>query len=1139
MGQQYLDRVVLSERQPTIYCVACVNERATVELSATIAGGLPNDTNLLLLINGEGLTEQHAAAIGFARTNGGYYRYLKPSLDGDILVHAFDVLPEVTSFNIRLWGVGVPPVMLEDIRLVCPIPEVHFVHARPRRIVRKWEPLNTQNQRPLAANLLVRKTSCGPACVAHCDKWFASMDGYETRTKRAEFGRDDVYIESDTGELIPASVQRAQPAMLEIPESIDKYLSSIGDKSRNMIRKARRAGYEFRAIGPDGFEQDIYEIRTSDPMRQGRPIPEYYYANPPTHVLNPSSVGCRLHTERFYGVFKENRLVSYVTIFLFGELAQVNHLLCHREYANSGVMNLNVFHVVDELIKCQPEVKYLNYLYLGKSQGGINHFKESVGFRDAYFVTYDSVMRLYSKRTLARKPAVESVAQSAPVVRIKAKDTEWTFRRENVTGDVMQEIEKRLGRRVTRLPMPAYHDFERYVSRGLSEMVIDWNPGSCFAVPFPDRIPESDDELSNYLQRRFKTSPIADERFETAFKGSDFRALGYFHVSDDEAQFFRGLLVLEKVTAIGHSNVRGLTEAFQKFGKAGVRADTIAAPKVQATFVTRDAFMSSISSGATELDRINLVEEYKPLPDDWLSGNTAKMCIPYARTIIDVDLNKKFEWNSELPNSSVRMWYYSLVYIGRLLATFKTERSEPALKLALALTSDYLDYVAIPENRANVNGIASADHATAERLKVMLTLHQLVKDTDDDAIAALMPRLLAEVHYSAEWLSEESNLGVGNHKLMGCMSLLYTYALLKNEAGAVYLETASRRVQALLKESFDKDGLCNENTIGYHNFNLSLYTQVYDALETLGIAAEMRVEIEPILEKAMTALQLSVFPDGMIPPIGDSQRYESRVTSLNKSFCFFDSGFAVVKRDDFYMSLICGGRTNWHKHMDDTAIYLQYKGEDVFIDGGSYSYDQRNPHTRCISSSAGHSGVFLSQFDGLPRYDLIAKYGPVSGSILRFDESDDGVRIECAYTVPGCWTSFRRFVFVHWGGEVVIVDSVKSPNLDDAVQRFLLAPNVSAFSEEGIVKLKGDSFEGAIVHSSQHVDFYRGETDGKVRGWSTYEFGEISATTGIDMRNGRVAGEFSSIVMLNGDDPEQCSDAAKAFANKTDRFFAS
>lgn len=1122
-----------------IYCAASVAEKTSVELGATIAGGLPDGTNLILLISGDALTEQHATEIGFVPTKGGYYQYLKPSVNGERLCHAFDILPEVTSVGIRLWGIGVPPVVLDDVRVTgVEAGGFRFLSARPRRIVKKWESLAVQQQPPVAANLLLAKHACGTACVVHCNKWFDSMDGYEQRTKRSEFGRDDVYVERDTGELIPASIQRARPAMLEIPESIDVYWSDIGDKSRNMVRKARRLGYEFRAIDPDEYGQDIYEIRTSDPMRQGRPIPEYYYKNPPEHVLKPSSVGCRLHTERFYGVFKDDRLVAYITLFLFGELAQVNHLLCHRDHASSGAMNLNVFHVVDELIKHQPEVRVLNYLYIGQSQGGINHFKESVGFRNTAFMTYDSVVELYVRHKQNQLPNDGSTAPVVPSFKTKAKDDHWTFMREHVSGDVMQAIESRVGRRVARLPMPVYQEFERYLSRGLSETVIDWMEGSCFAVPFPDRIPDADDRLCNYMRRRFKLSPISNDGFETAFKGSDFRVLGYFQVSDDDALFFRGLLVVEKLTPVGKSNVRGLTETFQKFGKAGLRPDPIVRNRPQGTFVTRDRFMASVPADESTLDRVCLADEYQPLADGWRLGNIAKMSFPYSTATVDVELDKTFAWNSALPNNSVRMWYYSLIYIGRLLATYCQSNDFASLDLALSLTSDYLDYVAVDEHRAGVNSIASADHATAERLKVMLTLHQIVRKSKDTRGIALLPRLLEEMHYCAEWLTEEANLGVGNHQLMGCMSLMFTYSLLSNETGAVYLETALRRVRALLDESFDKDGLCNENTIGYHNFNLSLYTKIHDALGSLGIAASMRADIEPVLDNAMRALRLAIFPNGMIPPIGDSPRYDSRVSSVNESFCFFESGFAVVKRDGFYMSLICGGRTNWHKHMDDTAIYLQYRGEDVFIDGGSYSYDQRDPHTRCITSSAGHSGVFLSQFDGLPRYELIAKYGPVSGSIKRFEESDDGVRIECAYSVPGCWTSFRRFVFVHWIGEVVIVDTVRSPNPTAAVQRFLLAPNVSAHAEQGIIRLQGETFEGAIIHSSQHADFYRGEQDGKVRGWSTYDFGEISPTTGIDLSGGPVAGEFSSIVVLNGTDPEGCSVRARAFANKSDPFFA-
>ncbi|MFP3577880.1 hypothetical protein, partial [Brevibacillus sp. SIMBA_040] len=81
------------------------------------------------------------------------------------LCHAFVVLPEVTSINIRLWGIGVPPVVLDDVRVTGVEEGIRFLAARPRRIIKKWESLTAQGQRPVAANLLLAKHACAPACV--------------------------------------------------------------------------------------------------------------------------------------------------------------------------------------------------------------------------------------------------------------------------------------------------------------------------------------------------------------------------------------------------------------------------------------------------------------------------------------------------------------------------------------------------------------------------------------------------------------------------------------------------------------------------------------------------------------------------------------------------------------------------------------------------------------------------------------------------------------------------------------------------------------------------------------------------------------------------------------------------------------
>jgi hypothetical protein len=79
------------------------------------------------------------------------------------------------------------------------------------------------------------------------------------------------------GRVFPAVLHRGQPALLRVPTDISEWLYEIGDKSRNMISKARRLGYYFKNVDPSEVGQDIYEVRTSDPMRQGRGIPEYFH----------------------------------------------------------------------------------------------------------------------------------------------------------------------------------------------------------------------------------------------------------------------------------------------------------------------------------------------------------------------------------------------------------------------------------------------------------------------------------------------------------------------------------------------------------------------------------------------------------------------------------------------------------------------------------------------------------------------------------------------------------------------------------------------------------------------------------------------------------------------------------------------
>jgi len=370
------------------------------------------------------------------------------------------------------------------------------------------------------------------------------------------------------------------------------------------------------------------------------------------------------------------------------------------------------------------------------------------------------------------------------------------------------------------------------------------------------------------------------------------------------------------------------------------------------------------------------------------------------------------------------LWLFSLVWVGRLLATFEQRNEEEVLRLAVVATTSFLDYSNEPGRQSVIGNIRSADHSAATRVTVLIKLIQVMRGRQGIDYA-LLERVCNCLKYWSDWLCEPEHYEKSNHGLMASIALLHTAV----QFGAApcasrYRDVATDRIMELGKVSFDRDGLCYENTIGYHNYNMQCYRRLLRFLKHYDMSGPLIAFIDELILRAAEALEFCVWQDGSIPPIGDSPVYQTKIISRNKSRCFYESGFVVIKNDDLYLSVICGSRTEFHKQVDDSSITLRFMNRDVLIDGGSYNYDRGDPHRRCVESSLGHSGLFLKECDGLLRSEFLRKLGPVSGKIERFEESGDGVRVSCRYSMRNGRISFIRKIFVCWPDEVAIVDYI-------------------------------------------------------------------------------------------------------------------
>ena len=214
--------------------------------------------------------------------------------------------------------------------------------------------------------------NCGPRCPSHITKW---TEWFISRFGGVSLPDNLLQLGEGTG------ISTIPLAMLNVPKSIEEYHAKIGPKSRNMLRKATRAGYTSRSFLTANYLDDIFAINTSMKTRGGVEMSAGYQSYP-TSSDDVSADYCENHHSVSIGVFLEDTLVAYVLMPIVGELAVVNRILGHGEHLNQGVMNLLVEGIVRYALDEAPNIKSVNYLTLRSSRAGIDRFKSSVGFED-------------------------------------------------------------------------------------------------------------------------------------------------------------------------------------------------------------------------------------------------------------------------------------------------------------------------------------------------------------------------------------------------------------------------------------------------------------------------------------------------------------------------------------------------------------------------------------------------------------------------------------------------------------------------------------------------------------------------------------------------------------------------------------
>lgn len=163
-------------------------------------------------------------------------------------------------------------------------------------------------------------------------------------------------------------------ALLKIPSTHEEYLKRVGDKTRNMIRKADKQGYGFKEFVWNDHLDEIFEINTSKEVRQSAMRGWYRELVKPRYYTIEEQ-----QYRKYYGAFKDGKLYAYLHLVLCGDFAFFRHFIGHAQHLRYGIMNGLISWTVKEYIE-NSQIRWLKYGTLRKKPHPLESFRKHAGF---------------------------------------------------------------------------------------------------------------------------------------------------------------------------------------------------------------------------------------------------------------------------------------------------------------------------------------------------------------------------------------------------------------------------------------------------------------------------------------------------------------------------------------------------------------------------------------------------------------------------------------------------------------------------------------------------------------------------------------------------------------------------------------
>ena len=482
-----------------------------------------------------------------------------------------------------------------------------------------------------------------------------------------------------------------------------------------------------------------------------------------------------------------------------------------------------------------------------------------------------------------------------------------------------------------------------------------------------------------------------------------------------------------------------------------------------------------------------------------------------SRILKTPTINWKYKHHHSL--NTYQVYLHNLDLLTGLSNEYKRTNDIWLLEQAHAILKNWIKY----DKSKKIKSPAKmwADHPAAARVLNIVFFYATARDVieiDESLIYDILTK-------HANFLYQNKNYTRNNHGIMMDRSLILLSLILENSNESKdWRERALVRIKDAFNRDFSQKGTHLENSPTYHRLVMNLFISTERFLKqndlSLGEAYTDRLKL------AKKYLQYITKPDKTLPTIGDAGKSEAfKIKKVYDNFFDSEAGIAILQDENksnpelsTWISFICGYGSKTHKHNDDLSFNLFWKGKDIFVDAGKYSYDKNNKYRQYVISPLAHNTLTVKS----ENYSLD---NPI--------KARENIRIikvvnhQCYDLIKAQNLNYKhqelsRTLIFFKPNIVIIFDEIISRNECTGLQLFNLAPNIEILKKDKQsvqIKSENDLIEIRPLLEIDDLNVYYGDLE-LPRAVISEKFAQVTAINQLEFSKKGTEINFLTLIML-------------------------